>query len=65
MINDADIETADLQARANHESRLRKKGICAHGWIKTFDNGAVLCLDCQKSFPDRETMEEERKEILE
>ena len=49
---DADIEMAELTAVANTAARLRKRGICSHGWMQGPPGNPVLtCLDCGKEFP--------------
>lgn len=52
---DADIEMAQLTAMGNHAAKLRKRGICTHGWMQG-PNAArgvkvLTCLDCGKEFP--------------
>jgi hypothetical protein len=67
---DADIEMATLQERANLESRLRKKGICTHGWIQGppgpvgKPTTVATCNHCNKVWPTVEAAHEERAEIL-
>jgi len=64
MINDADIEQANLEALGNHEARLKKQGKCTHGWRQGPDkDGLTKCLDCGKVATDEE-LEEERAELL-
>lgn len=57
---DADLETAALHRHANRLARLRRRGICAHGWIK-----GLLCRDCGKTFNTAAELEAERRNILE
>jgi len=66
--NDADLATLDATNTANHIARLRRKGICAHGWRQgagSPDNldGESTCLDCGKVATWGE-LEEERAELL-
>ena len=62
-MNDADIEMAGLQRTGNTISRLRKKGICLHGWIQAPDKGPAKCLDCGKAWPSALELHEERREL--
>jgi len=62
---DADLEMARLEDSANHEARLKAKGICAHSNARGRKMGtAVICLDCGKRFTDFDELAEERSEIL-
>jgi hypothetical protein len=70
-MNDADIEMNELTVTANHESRLRRRGICAHGWVQRahqttphLTGEQVQCKDCGKVFADFETLNDERQDIL-
>jgi len=64
-MNDADIEMAHLNAAADHESRLARKGICAHGHCQTDQRtGECRCLYCGRVFADFEALADERDEIL-
>ena len=47
---DADFEMRDLQSVASRVSKLRKRGICVHGWTQGQPNGSVKCLDCGALF---------------
>jgi len=65
-MNDADIETAHMNAIADHESRLAKKGICCHGHLQCAPgngrkDGKALCLMCGK-IADEEELWDEREE---
>lgn len=61
---DADLEMAELQAAANHESRLRKMGICTHSWYKAPTGQPATCNHCGKVFPTEAHLLEERREAL-
>ena len=69
-IQDADIEMAELTAAANRESRLRKRGICTHGWIQgppgpwNKPTKVWTCLHCGKVFQSEEDLMENRRELL-
>ena len=50
---DADIEQAAMEAIGRHESRLRKRGICTHGWAQGQPggkDGPIECLYCHRIF---------------
>ena len=62
---DADIEMAELEARARATAARRARGICDHGWIQGLgDDGAwhgegvapaqgmARCLHCGDDVPD-------------
>ena len=61
---DADIEMAALQDTADREDWLKSNGICAHGWVQNHKDGTCACLDCGKTFPSFEALDDERQEIL-
>ena len=64
-MNDADIEMAELTAAANHESRLRRKAICAHGACRVRRaQSKATCADCGKVFDTEADLHEERQEVL-
>lgn len=71
-MNDADIEQAQLEEAARHESALKRKGICAHGWRQGYTPrhrpdlkpGQVQCLDCKRVFDSEEEANEARSEAL-
>ena len=48
--NDADIEMAQLEEAGNRAARLRKRGICDHGWLQGHPDGTVTCNHCGKVF---------------
>jgi len=58
MYNDADIETAELEAAARHNAALASRGICVHGWTQggvdkegNLRSGhCVKCLECGRIF---------------
>lgn len=62
-MNDVDIEMHDLETAAHTMGRLRKKGICFHGWTVKFGEPATVCRDCGKVFPSFEAMNDERDEL--
>ncbi len=62
-IQDADLEMNSLVCTANRMSRLKKKGICFHGWRFAPDHGEAKCLDCGKVFKNSAEMEEETREL--
>ena len=62
--NDADIETAQLNAAADHESALKRKGICAHGWLQNHPDGTATCKDCGKVFASFDAACDERADVL-
>ena len=39
--NEADLETAELNRLGDISSKLKKKGICSHGWRKTLKSDPV------------------------
>lgn len=59
----ADIEMAELVYAGNTISRLRKKGICLHGWVCAPAKSTAKCLDCGKVWPSAEEMEDEQREL--
>lgn len=65
-MNDSDIEMAELQSAANHESKLHRAGICAHGWLQGTpgEEGPCTCLYCGKVFATNQDAYDERREIL-
>lgn len=65
MLNDADIEMRQLTALGNRVSRLRQRGICAHGWSRLdAATGETVCNHCEKRFASFEAMRAERREVL-
>ncbi len=57
-LRDADVEMAALESAGRRVAALRKRGICAHGWIQgapgngnTFDVSPVTCHECGAVFP--------------
>lgn len=67
---DADFEMRDLQAQANRESRLRKRGICAHGWTQgppgppDKPTSVVTCLYCGQTWQTDAEAYAARREVL-
>ena len=61
-MNDADIEMRELEIAANRIARLKRRGICCHGWYKTIP--IVRCNECGKEFPDVAALHEERDQLL-
>ena len=48
---DADIEQASLYAKGKRSARLRKQGICDHGWLQGPPGKPVVtCLHCGATF---------------
>jgi hypothetical protein len=68
---DADLEMAELTASAKRETRLRRAGICAHGWLQGppgpdhKPTSVVTCLDCGAVFASEADAHEARREALE
>lgn len=58
---DADFEMAELQNAAKREARLRKKGICTHGW---YNSKTATCNHCGKVFESEAHLLEDRRENL-
>jgi hypothetical protein len=71
-MNDADIETAQLEETARHESALHRKGICTHGWRQGYTPthrpdlkpGQIQCLDCKVIFNSEEEANDARTEAM-
>lgn len=69
MFNDADIEMAGLQAEANRNAKLRKRGICTHGWVqsgvdasgKPMSGTCAKCHDCGRIFSSYDALEYSRE----
>lgn len=61
--NDADLEMAALERTGSTMARLRKRGICLHGWRCSPVSGPAKCNDCGKVFPNAEALEEEAREL--
>jgi hypothetical protein len=67
MKMDADLLQAQLYRQGARESRLRKAGICTHGWTQGQPDGKrgpVKCLHCGEVFPSSEAHMEARREAL-
>jgi len=63
-LQDADLESAELIWQASCEARLKRKGICTHGWLSAPVGKPCVCKDCGKVWESAELAYEERKEIL-
>ena len=65
-MNDADIETHELNQLAHQIATLRRKGICCHNGSRPVTPGKphVACTECGKFFASFEALDEERREIL-
>jgi len=69
-LQDADLEMAGLQATANREARLRRKGICSHGWLQCppgppdKPTTVVTCLHCGQVFKTEAEAYEAKREAL-
>lgn len=68
---DADLEMASLQEAGNTIARLRKRGICTHGWIQGPPGPASkpttvwTCHHCGKTWPTEVALRDEEEEIKE
>jgi hypothetical protein len=63
-MNDADFEMHELERTGNTLARLRKKGICCHGWIQAPHFGPAKCLDCGKLWVNAAALHKERDQLL-
>lgn len=63
MYSDADIETAQLTHTGNTIGRLRRRGICLHGWICAPAKGPATCNDCGKVWLSADVLFEERHDL--
>lgn len=71
-MRDADIEYNELMVAAQHESRLKRLGICTHGWTQGANPvhaphlkaGQVQCKECGKVFASETDLNDERNERL-
>ncbi|HEX8312329.1 MAG TPA: hypothetical protein VF614_13495 [Chthoniobacteraceae bacterium] len=63
-MNDADLEMAGLQAAADRESALRRKGICTHGFYMAPRGQKAVCRHCGAEFATEAELLEERAERL-
>ena len=61
---DADFEQNALERLGARSAKLRKQGICSHGWLFAPEHGEAKCLHCNKVFPDSETARDEGRRIL-
>ena len=63
-MNDTDIELHDLTTAAHTIGRLKRKGICFHGWRQGPPGKPVCtCLDCGKTWPSELHCDEEIREL--
>lgn len=60
---DADMLTAQFDAIARQERKLRKQGLCTHGARQGLPNGLTECRYCHK-VATAETLDDERRELL-
>jgi hypothetical protein len=63
-LQDADIEMAELTAAGNRSARLRRQGICDHGWLKAPVGQPATCNDCGAVFPSAEDAYAARRTVL-
>jgi hypothetical protein len=49
-MNAADHTQAKLERLGDRIADLKKRGICTHGWLKTWPDETVTCLDCKAVF---------------
>lgn len=69
MLTDADIEMGDLIDSAEHDSALKRRGICTHGWQQGGVDSAgnlrsgscVKCLECGGVFASQDAIEHSRE----
>ena len=67
---DADFDMRELTAQANHESRLRKAGICTHSWtgpikvVNSSDSDKRICHHCGRIATEEILMEERREALI-
>lgn len=67
-MNDSDIEMIELERAGNHAARLKKMGICVHGWTQGGVNAqgvhareggggtCAKCLDCGRIFESEDAL---------
>ena len=61
---DGDFEQAELETLAKRSSRLKKRGLCDHGWVQGNVDKTATCLHCNKTFPSRNDLENDRRRVL-
>ena len=61
-MRDADMQQAEFERLGNQISRLRKQGICTHGWLQT--KPIVTCKHCGQVFASEEAAHEAFKEAI-
>ena len=49
-LQDADLDTMDLEDAANREAVLKRRGICCHGWSMRDAQGRQVCKLCGKAY---------------
>lgn len=64
-MNDVDIELHDLERAANTMARLRRKGVCFHGWTQTSRVAphTCTCRDCGIVFASEADCFEAREDL--
>ncbi len=62
---DADMLQAQLYRIGRKASRLRKRGICTHGWSQRRPDGSVECLHCHQAFATEAEHHRAYREALE
>ena len=68
---DADLEMAQLTESANRTARMRKRGICDHGWIQgppgrpDAPRTDWLCHHCGATFATEAMLEDAREQARE
>jgi hypothetical protein len=64
VLNDADIEMAELAQLAHTADAARRAGRCPHGGFQGRADGSVTCLDCGQEFPSEDELHAARAEVL-
>ena len=62
-MNDADIEMMELERAGNIFARLKRKGICLHGWVCAPIGKEARCNECGKVWPTAWQMEDEQRNL--
>ena len=63
-MNDADIQQAQLEETAARHDRLRRKGICTHGWHEPTPDGRYRCKLCGKVWDTEEAAFQAHEQYL-